>query len=67
MEGMTVEKKLLYITGNTKLKTIVKNSPESKEAFNKLIDISKNHGNKTNEFFKATALQTDTDTDYPKA
>ena len=67
MEGMTVEKKLLYVTENTKLKTIVKNSPESKEAFDKLIDISKNHGNKTNEFFTATALQTDTDTYYPQA
>jgi len=31
MKGMTVEKKLLYITENTKLKTPVKNSTESKE------------------------------------
>jgi ATP-dependent DNA helicase UvrD/PcrA len=67
MKGMTVEKKLLYITENTKLKTTVKNSPESKDAFNKLIDISKNHGNNTDEFFTAIALQTDTDTYYPKA
>jgi len=67
MKGMTVEKKLLYITENTKLKTTVKNSPESKDAFNKLIDISKNHGKDTDEFFTATALQTDTDTYYPQA
>jgi superfamily I DNA/RNA helicase len=67
MKGMTVEKKLLYITENTKLKTPVKNSTESKEAFDKLIDISKNHGNNTDEFFTATALQTDTDTYYPQA
>jgi len=33
----------------------------------KLIDISKNHGNNTDEFFTATALQTDTDTYYPQA
>jgi len=67
MKGMTVEKKLLYITENTKLKTTVKNSPESKDAFNKLIDISKNHDKDTDEFFTATALQTDTDTYYPQA
>jgi ATP-dependent DNA helicase UvrD/PcrA len=67
MKGMTVEKKLLYITENTKLKTTVKNSPESKDAFNKLIDISKNHGKDTDEFFTAIALQTDTDTYYPQA
>ncbi|MDX2441232.1 MAG: UvrD-helicase domain-containing protein, partial [Desulfobacterales bacterium] len=67
MKGMTVEKKLLYITENTKLKATAKNSPESKDAFNKLIDISKNHGNNTDEFFTATALQTDTDTYYPQA
>ncbi|MBW1822652.1 MAG: ATP-dependent helicase [Deltaproteobacteria bacterium] len=67
MKGMTVEKKLLYITENTKLKTPVKNSTESKEAFDKLIDIAKNHGNNTDEFFTATALQTDTDTYYPQA
>ena len=64
---MTVEKKLLYITENTKFKTLEKNSTESKEAFNKLIDIAKNHGNNTDEFFTATALQTDTDTYYPQA
>ena len=67
MKGMTVEKKLLYITENTKLKATAKNSLESKDAFNKLIDISKNHGNNTDEFFTATALQTDTDTYYPQA
>ncbi|TET73533.1 MAG: hypothetical protein E3J56_03915, partial [Candidatus Aminicenantes bacterium] len=67
MKGMTVEKKLLYITENTKLKATVKNSPEPKDAFDKLIDISKNHGNNTDEFFTATALQTDTDTYYPQA
>ena len=67
MKGMTVEKKLLYIMENTKLKTTVKNSPESKDAFNKLIDISKYHGKDTDEFFTATALQTDTDTYYPQA
>jgi len=67
MEGMTIEKKLLYVTDNTKLKETVKNNPESKDALNKLIDISKNHGNNTDEFFTATALQTDTDTYYPQA
>ena len=67
IEGMTVEKKLLYITENTKLKTGVKNSHESKDAFDKLIDISKNHGKNTDDFFTATALQTDTDTYYPQA
>jgi len=67
MKGMTVEKKLLYITENTKLKTPEKNSTESKEAFDRLIDIAKNHGNNTDEFFTATALQTDTDTYYPQA
>jgi len=67
MKGMTVEEKLLYITENTKLKATVKNSTESKEAFDKLIDISKNHGNNTDEFFTAIALQTDTDTYYPQA
>jgi len=67
IKGMTVEKKLLYITENTKLKATMKNSPESKNAFNKLIDISKNYENNTDEFFTATALQTDTDTYYPQA
>jgi len=67
MKGMTVEKKLLYIVEHTKLKTTAKNSPESKDAFNKLIDISKNHNKNTDEFFTATALQTDTDTYYPQA
>jgi superfamily I DNA/RNA helicase len=67
MNGMTVEKKLLYIVEHTKLKTTAKNSPESKDAFNKLIDISKNHSKDTDEFFSAIALQTDTDTYYPQA
>jgi DNA helicase II / ATP-dependent DNA helicase PcrA len=67
MKDMTVEKKLLYISENTKLKTIAESSPESIEAFNELIDVSKNHGKNTGEFFTATALKTDTDTYYPKA
>ena len=67
IKGMTIEERLLYITENTKLKTIVINNAESKDGFDKLIDISKNHGNNTDEFFTAIALQTDTDTYYPQA
>ena len=67
MKGMTVEKKLLYIMENTKLKATLNSSPEAKDTVDKLIDISKNHGNNTDEFFTAIALQTDTDTYYPQA
>jgi len=67
MKDMTVEKKFLYISENTKLKETVKKNTESKEAFDKLIDISKNYGNNTDEFFTVTALQTDTNTYYPQA
>ena len=67
MKNMTVEKKLLYVTENTRLNKALENNPESKDAFDKLIDISKNHGNYKDEFFMATALQTDTDTYYPQA
>jgi len=67
MKNMTVEKKLLYISKNTKLKKDLKNRSESKEAFDKLIDISRNQGKNTNGFFTSIALQTDTDTYYPQA
>jgi len=67
MNNMTVEKKLLYISENTKLKKDLKNRSESKEAFDKLVDNSKTHGKNTTEFFTSIALQTDTDSYYPEA
>ncbi|MBT8357328.1 MAG: UvrD-helicase domain-containing protein, partial [Deltaproteobacteria bacterium] len=67
MKSMTVEKKLLYISENTKLKEASKNSTESKQAFDNLVNISKNHKNNSNEFFTSITLQTDTDTYYPQA
>jgi len=66
-KGMMVEKKLRYVMENTKLNNAVKKDSESKDAFDKLIDISKNYGNNSTEFFSATTLQTDTDTYYPQA
>ncbi|MDY6790687.1 MAG: UvrD-helicase domain-containing protein [Thermodesulfobacteriota bacterium] len=64
---MDVEEKLLYITENTKLKTTSKNNPASKDVFDKLIDMSKKHGNSSNEFFTTLTLQSDTDSYYPQA
>ncbi len=67
MKNMTVEKKLRYVMENTKLNKTVENNSESRDIFDKLIDISKKHGNKSVEFFTTTTLQTDTDSYYPQA
>ncbi len=61
INGMSVEKKLQHFKENTQLGSTLKRNPESTDTFNRLIDISKQHGNETTGFFATIALQTDTD------
>ena len=57
----SVEEKLHFIINNTRLALMLKQHPEKNEPATKLIELSKEFGNNSTDFFEMTALQTDTD------
>jgi len=66
-KGLGLADKLILIAAKTRLAEVFNNDPETKEAFNQLIDISRTSSHNTSEFFMNTALQSDTDTHAPRA
>ena len=57
----SVEEKLRFIIKNTKLALILKQDPKINEAVIRLMEMSKDSGDNSTEFFEITSLQTDTD------
>jgi DNA helicase-2/ATP-dependent DNA helicase PcrA len=66
VEGMTVEKQLIYLKENIKpLEDAILNNSKSSDAFNNLINIAGIYGDKLTELFEMIALNKDSDTyDY---
>jgi superfamily I DNA/RNA helicase len=66
VEGMTVEKQLIYLKENIKpVEDAILNNSKSSDAFNNLIKIAGMYGDKLTELFEMIALNKDTDTyDY---
>ncbi|MFH1990846.1 MAG: UvrD-helicase domain-containing protein [Pseudomonadota bacterium] len=65
-QAMTVEKKLIFLTENSKLANMRPRNPKTQEALNRLIEISQTCNN-IFEFLAETALQGDTDAYVPQA
>jgi len=66
-KGLGLADKLILIAAKTRLAEVFNNDPETKEAFDQLIDISRTGSHNASEFFMNTALQADTDTYAPRA
>jgi superfamily I DNA/RNA helicase len=61
MEGMTVEKKLLYLARREETELTIKDDSKTEEALNNLIVISRKSGVSTSDFLAMLSLKTDTD------
>ncbi|MBW2153227.1 MAG: UvrD-helicase domain-containing protein [Deltaproteobacteria bacterium] len=61
IEGLSVEKKLLYIIEHTAIKKKITESSDIEESINFLLHLSKSYGQSTGKFLAAIALKTDTD------
>jgi superfamily I DNA/RNA helicase len=62
MQKMTVAGKLNYLTEKTTLRSIILESPTTKDGFDKLIPIADGFDTDINDFLSLVALQTDPDT-----
>lgn len=60
--GMTVEKKLIYLTKRTKTRPTGTDNPKVEEALNSLIISSQQFGNNSSDFFTTVSLKRDPDT-----
>jgi superfamily I DNA/RNA helicase len=62
IDGLTIEKKLIFLVENTKLTETINSDTKTEEAINRLIDMSRTFDYNISDFFSKAVLQTDTDT-----
>ena len=62
IDGLTIEKKLIFLVENTKLTETINSDTKTEEAINRLIDMSRTFDYNMSDFFSKAVLQTDTDT-----
>jgi superfamily I DNA/RNA helicase len=61
INGLNIEKKLVFLVKNTRLGESIPNNPKSKQVLKRLIDTSKTFDFNTSDFVATIALNTDTD------